>query len=171
VALLVDKRKTYERAVKDPDDSTEYTVNLRKMTEGDSQRRSDLATRARLQERRGKGRKKKKGSEDTLMEYAFGAIRQFDLETSIVGWSFPFELDTSHIRRLDPDVADQIHNHIEELNPFIFGGREEEDDELPDEEEDMEEAEEVLSSNGHQEPSTEPIYSEEDGPTKRAAES
>jgi hypothetical protein len=168
MALLVDKRKMYERTVKDPEDGSEYIVRLRKMTEGDSQRRSDLATRARLAERKGKGRKKK-GSEDTLMEYAFGAIRQFDLETSIVGWDFPFPLDTSHIRRLDPDVADQIHNHISELNPFIFEGREEEDDELPEGDEDDDD--DLIDNPNPHEVVTEQIYAEEEGPTELAAQS
>jgi hypothetical protein len=163
MALLVDKRKMYERTVKDPEDGSEYIVRLRKMTEGDSQRRSDQATRARIAAR-GKG--EKKGNEDTLMEYAFGAIRQFDLETSIVGWDFPFPLDKKHISRLDPDVADQIHDHIEELNPFIFQGREDEDDELPEGDED----DDLIDNPNPHEVVTEQIYADEEGPTELAAE-
>lgn len=131
MALKVDRKKTYTRVVKDPDDGTKYNVELRKMDNGDTQKRSDMTTRARIAVQK---KKKKAKASDSFMEYSFGRIRQFDLETSIVEWEFPFPHTARDIAELDPDVANQIHDHIEELNPFIFRDVDEDDEEDEDEE-------------------------------------
>lgn len=96
----------------------EGTVELRRMNEGDRQDRENEIMRSR----QGKGRK---GQKEASVEYQIGALRRFDFRRLIVGWSLPFPLNDQTFRDLEPAVAEQIHEEIRKMNPFVF---EEEDD-------------------------------------------
>lgn len=165
MALKVDRKKTYTRVVKDPDDGTKYNVELRKMTEGDSQKRNDMTTRTRIAVKK----KKQQGKvPDSFMEYSFGKIRQFDLETSLVEWDFPFPKTAGDIAELDPDVANQIHDHIEELNPFVF--RDVDEGQVEDEESDDAPSLHAVDDSAEEDEDSQE-FAEEEGPTTNAASS
>lgn len=91
----------------------EGTVELRRMNEGDRQDRENEIMRSR----QGKGRK---GARESAVEYQIGALRRFDFKRLIVGWSLPFPLNDSTFRDLEPAVAEQIHEEIRKMNPFVF---------------------------------------------------
>lgn len=167
MALKVDRKKTYTRVVKDPDDGTKYNVELRKMDNGDTEKRSDMTTRTRVAVKK----KKQQGKvPEAFMEYSFGKIRQFDLETSVVEWDFPFPKTAKDIAELDPDVANQIHDHIEELNPFIF--RDVDEGQVEDKGEESDDAPSLHAvDDSAEEDDDAQEFAEDEGPTTSAAPS
>lgn len=180
MALFVDKKRTYVRTVTDPEDKETYTVTLKKMSEGDFQQRQDLATKVRLAERKKgrKGRKGKRSSGGSAMEYAMGQIRLFDLSRSIVDWSFTDETgekvppSETFIGMLDPGIAEQIHDHVEELNPFIFRDEEDDGDEEEDDgDEDGDDARSLRAVASLGDSPGEQEFGEGEGPTGSAATS
>lgn len=127
MAWTVDKKRTYRREVRDAETGEVAEVELRKFTEGDFQDRDGLSISMRLEQRR-KGRKARKGQPETDVDYTPGRVRLFEMERALVSWSIPLPLNIISIKSLDPAVAKQIHEHIQDLNPFFFESGEEEDE-------------------------------------------
>lgn len=129
---LVDKEKTYEYTIEN-DVGEKADISIRKLDEGDFQDRQDLVARINFGPARSgrRGRKKGRKQVDTQsqsMVYAIGEIRRFDILRSLVDWDVDLPLTETTIRKLDPGVAEAIHEKIADLNPFIFGDDENDDD-------------------------------------------
>jgi hypothetical protein len=144
--------KLYLREVKDPDTDEVYHVKLRKMDEGYREQRSDLLMKTREDTQKKvralPGGKRKR--REQITEYNLGTVRLSDLSYSIKEWDFVDEdgdtvpVTPKAITKLDTIVADQIWDHIEELNPTVFSTDEDEEDD--EEYEDADEAEEGIGN-------------------------
>lgn len=173
--LFVNKKATYPFQIKDPETEEVWNIVLRKMNEGDQMRRTDLTTRTSIEDRRRRKNGQRKKADKSYMEYAFGKIRMFDLQTSLVEWDFvfppddpragqPVPLTERYIAMLDPWTADAIHDRVEELNPFIFRQDRGEDEEEEFDEDQMP-YEEAVAPLAPDQVYDEQEYAEEEGPT------
>lgn len=154
MALKAEKR-VFERPVFDPDDGTEYTFRIRKLSHGDLRDRMNEAVKVRRGSRKGG-----KGKSKEEYQYDAKAIEFFTWNRAIVKpWPFPFPFNREEIGLLDADVADQIDAIIKEINPAIERQDRGETYEFDDEDE-----EEGYEENGHEDSPVEVHYAEGDAP-------
>jgi hypothetical protein len=100
---------TREVTITDPDSGDTATVIIKKLSEGDLQLRTDSMSVALV-------------GEGASMNIALGQLRRIDLESSIVSWDIPgLPFTKAEIGNLDPAIAGQIYEAVQELNPSVFG--------------------------------------------------
>lgn len=132
--------KLYTREVTDPDDGQAYHVKLKKMDEGYREQRSDLLMKTREDTQRKikklPGAKRKR--REQITEYNLGTVRLSDLSYSIKEWDFVdddgdlVDINFKTLQGLSVEIADQIWDHIEELNPTVFNPADEDDEDDQD---------------------------------------